>query len=276
MGNNNIYIKTKNQYYNLLQKTIKQIYDKNRFSKFNQGYSLLVNKFTARRQSTKIFLDQHYENIDWKTYLLENFEPSPNAELWKKNLYNFVMKENFSNQYMYQNRIFFEEFSLLTNPKHALKEGNIHSLSTEPVLSSLDTRELKSLSKNIYSLGINTSSSDGDITINENENNLDYNNNIDQHITMNITMESITPSMIDKDPKYETELNSLQIKKYIQIIKKHLTNNDHPISIIINQFVNEFKPYLNSMATECEQNKVDRNDCFKTGKKAEEIYYFYK
>jgi len=81
-------------------------------------------------------------------------------------------------------------------------------------------------------------------------------------------MESITPSMIDKDPKYETELNSLQIKKYIQIIKKHLTNNDHPISMIINQFVNEFKPYLNSMATECEQNKIDRNDCFKTGKKA--------
>ena len=268
MGNNNINIKTKNQYYNLLQKTIKQIYDKNRFSKFNQGYSLLVNKFTARRQSTKIFLDQNYENIDWKTYLLENFEPSPNAELWKKNLYNFVMKENFSNQYMYQNRIFFEEFSLLTNPKHALKEGNIHSLSTEPVLSSLDMRELKSLSRNIYSIGINTSSSDGDITINENENNLDYNNNIDQHITMNITMESITPSMIDKDPKYETELNSLQIKKYIQIIKRHLTNEDHPISLIINQFVNEFKPYLNSMATDCEQIKVDKNDCFKTGKKA--------
>ena len=268
MGNNNFNEKTKIQYYNLLQKTIKQIYDKNRYSKFNKGYSLLINKFAARRQSTKIFLDQQYENVDWKLYLLENLEPSPNDELWKKNLYNFVMKGNFPNQYMYQNSIFFEEFSLLTNPKHTLKKGNIHSLSTEPVLSSLDSRELKSLSRTIYSLGINTSSSEEDLTINENDNNLDINNNLDQHITMNITMESITPSMIDKDPKYETELNSLQIKKYIQIIKKQLANEDHPISLIINQFVIEFKPYLNSIATECEKNKEEKSECFKIGKRA--------
>ena len=265
MGNKNINEKTKNQYYNLLQKTIKQIYDKNRYSKFNQGYSLLINRFTTRRQSTKIFLDQQYENIDWKLYLLEQLEPLQKDDLWK-NLYNFVKRDNFANQYMYQNRIFFEEFSLLTNPKHALKQGNIHSLSTEPVLSSLDSRELKSLSRNIYSLGINTSSSEEDSSINEN--NLDINNNIDQHITLNITMESITPSMIDKDPKYETELNSLQIKKYIQIIKKQLAQEDHPISLIINQFVNEFKPYLNKMAKDCEKSKEEKNECFKIGKKA--------
>ena len=267
MGNKNINEKTKKEYYNLLQKTFKQIYDKNRYSKFNQGYSLLINKFTTRRQSTKIFLDKQHENIDWKIYLLDNLEPSPNDEQWKKNLYFFVKRDNFPNQYMYQNRIFFEEFSLLTNPKHALKKGNIHSLSTEPVLSSLDTRELKSLSRSIYSLGINTSSFEEDEAIND-ENNLVIDDNLDQHITMNITLESITPSMIEKDPKYETQLNSLQIKKYIQIIKKQLSKEDHPISQIINQFENEFKPYLNLMAKECEDKKENKNECFKTGKKA--------
>jgi hypothetical protein len=85
---------------------------------------------------------------------------------------------------------------------------------------------------------------------------------------MNITLESITPSMIEKDPKYETQLNSLQIKKYIQIIKKQLSKEDHPISQIINQFENEFKPYLNLMAKECEDKKENKNECFKTGKKA--------
>jgi len=269
MGNKNISEKTKKEYYNLLQKTIKQIYDKNRYNKFNQGYSLLINKFTTRRQSTKIFLNQQYDNIDWKLYLLEKLEPSPNDEPWKRNLYNFVNVNNFSNQYIYQNSIFFEEFSLLTNPKHTLKKGNLHSLSTEPVLSSLDSRELKSLSKTIYSLGINNSSSEDEINININDNdsNAGFINMIDQHITMNISMESITPSMIDKDPKYETELNSLQIKKYIQIIKNQLSNKEHPITSIINQFVIEFKPYLESMSLECKNIEDDKDKCFKAGKK---------
>ena len=57
---------------------------------------------------------------------------------------------------------------------------------------------------------------------------------------MNISMESITSSMIDKDPKYEVKLNSYKIKKYIQIIKKHIENKHHPINIIINEFIKYF------------------------------------
>ena len=275
MGNNNNSIKTKKEYYNLLQNTLKQIYDKNRYNIFNQGYSLIMNKFTTRRQSTRTFLDQEYNSVDWKFYLLEKLEPSPIDESWKQNLYTFVVRENFSNQFKYQNRIFFEEFSLLTNPKHALKVGNIHSLSTEPVLSSLDERELKSLSKTIYSLGINSSTSEEDTTINENQYNLDINSNLGKHLTLNISMESINSTMVNKDPKYEAEINSRQIKKYIQIIKKQIEDKEHPLALIINQFVTEFKPYLLSKVEECNESKTEKNKCYKIGKKViEQIQNF--
>ena len=86
----------------------------------------------------------------------------------------------------------------------------LFSLSSEPILSSLNTKELKSLSS-----FINQSLVENEININnsiDKYNNLNYNFNEndgddERHLNINISMESITSSMIDKDPKYEVKLN---------------------------------------------------------------------
>ena len=98
----------KSRYYKLVKSTIKNIYDKNRYNPFNQAYSLHSNKFTSRRTSTKLFFDENNNSgITWKFYLLQKLEPSQNDFNWKIELYNFINKETFPNQYIFQNRIFF-------------------------------------------------------------------------------------------------------------------------------------------------------------------------
>ena len=262
----------KSLYYKDLRCTIKKFYDKNHYNSFNLAYSLHTNKFATRRTSTKLFYDDSNNNdIIWKDYLLQKFEPSIKDLEWKKSFYNFISKEPFSNQYMFQNKIFFEEFAFLTKPKLNKKEDSFLSLTSEPILSSLDTKELKSLSRNVSSHLLNTNTN-----TNENDfNNLNFNNNIDnndinseyeQHLNLNITIESITSSMINKDPKYEAQLNSYKIKLYIQIIKKHLDNKYHPLNIIINKFIDFFTPYLMSSSYYCERIKNDKDECMKKGK----------
>ena len=257
----------KSKYYKLVKSTIKNIYDKNRYNPFNQAYSLHSNKFASRRTSTKLFFDESNNNgITWKFYLLQKLEPSPNDLNWKIELYNFINTQNFPNQYIFQNRIFFEEFSLTTKPKSNKKEESLYSLTSEPVLSSLDTRELKSLSRSINSFCLNPSLIENEINENYNDNYNNQYNDFDQHLTMNISMESITSSMIAKDPKYEVQLNSYKIKKYIQIIKRHIDNKFHPINIIIHEFIKNFSPYLMEAVEFCERKKEDKAECMKKGK----------
>ena len=257
------------KYYKIIQATIKNLYDKNHYNPFNQTYSLISNKFSFRRTSTKVLYHDSNNNITWKYYLLQKLELFSNEYTWKSDLYNFVNKESFPNQYIFQNRIFFEEFSLLTKPKTNKKEDSYYSLSSEPILSSLDTKELKSLSS-----FVNQSLVENEININnsiDKYNNLNYNfkendGDDERHLTMNISMESITSSMIDKDPKYEVKLNSYKIKKYIQIIKKHIENKHHPINIIINEFIKYFSANLAEAVEFCERNKENNKECMKKGR----------
>ena len=248
------------EYYNLLGKSMKNIYYKNRYNAFNLAYSLHLNKFTQRRNSTKLYYNRNFNNgIYWKTFLLTNLEVSFSNYSWEKSLYNFIYSEKFPNEYIFQNRIFFEEFSFLSKPKLDKKEESLHSLSNEPILSSLDTKELKSLSKSILSYCLSP-------YLIENEIDQFSDNKYDQHLTMDISMESITSSMINNDPKYEAKFNSYKIKKYIQIIKKHLDKKNHPIIAIINEFIKLFSPCLKEAAKFCEENKLNKNECFKKGK----------
>ena len=58
---------------------------------------------------------------------------------------------------------------------------------------------------------LNPSLVESEMNINVNGKSLEINNDYDQHLTMNISMESITSSMINRNPKYEVQLNSFKI-----------------------------------------------------------------
>ena len=76
-------------------------------------------------------------------------------------------------------------------------------------------------------------------------------------------MESITSSMVNKDPKYETQLYSFKIKKYIQMIKNHL------------DFIKYFTLYLIIITKYCENKKEDKKECMNKEKEIiKYIQYF--
>ena len=265
-------------YYKLLQNSIKKIYDNNRYSAYNQAYSLEIKEFLTNRQSIKLLIDGG-RDINWKDYLLEKMEPNQ-KENWKLMFHDYINKENFPNQYIFQNRIFFQEFSLISKPKSNKKEEDILSLQSEPVLSPLDNRELKSLSKSLPCIYSNQNyvdsdkDSDDDIRYN-NINDDDINTNCVQHLIMNVSMESFGDTRDKTNSQHKAQSNSFMLRKYIQLIKQHLDDGRHPINVIINKFIIYFTPYLEGAKEFCEKTKENKIECMKKGKEViKEIQYF--
>ncbi len=265
-------------YYKLLQNSIKKIYDNNRYSAYNQAYSLEIKEFLTNRQSIKLLIDGG-RDINWKDYLLEKMEPNQ-KENWKLMFHDYINKENFPNQYIFQNRIFFQEFSLISKPKSNKKEEDILSLQSEPVLSPLDNRELKSLSKSLPCIYSNQNyvdsdkDSDDDIRY-SNINDDDINTNFDQHLIMNVSMESFGDTRDKTNSQHKAQSNSFMLRKYIQLIKQHLDDGRHPINVIINKFIIYFTPYLEGAKKFCEKTKENKIECMKKGKEViKEIQYF--
>ena len=136
----------KKSYYNILEKELKNSYDKIQNNKFNKEYSLKMNQFINSRKSRVINIIEG--NIDWKSYLLNKLDSS-NDSSWEFSLSNYIYsefnKKRLEEKYNYENEIFYNQFFLRNNPQLALKDSeNLH----EPVLYLLyDMEELDKYSE---------------------------------------------------------------------------------------------------------------------------------
>ena len=136
----------KTSYYNILEKELKNSYDKIQNNKFNKEYSLKMNQFISSRKSRVINIIEG--NIDWKSYLLNKLDSS-NDSSWEFSLSNYIYsefnKKRLEEKYKYENEIFYNQFFLRNNPQLALKDSeNLH----EPVLYLLyDMEELDKYSE---------------------------------------------------------------------------------------------------------------------------------
>ena len=110
----------KESYYDLMDKTLKDRYDKNRKDIFNQSYSLFAKDFQKCYINQKIVVTKlaHYF-IPWKSYLMKaiNNLANTNGYLWAHDLYNYISNESFPEQTKYQNMFFYEELQILSKPK---------------------------------------------------------------------------------------------------------------------------------------------------------------
>ena len=225
------------EYYNLLKKKMKLSFD----SIFEDNVDYIVKKKNFNKMQENNEIIRESDNL-WKTYLLdrinENIFDFTNKN-WKVELYEFIDENKFYNQYLFQNRIYYQEI-LLNKPKTSNKKENkedskdeieFHFLDTEPIFSSLDMDELKSLSKDgrSYStkkIGDNTSYFGVNSRIKENETN---------EFTISLTMESVNEGInnLELIEKY----NSYMRKKYLKIIRQDLEKEQHPLKEIINKFI---------------------------------------
>jgi len=258
----------KSSYYDLLNKSIKKEFDKNYCSEFNKTYSLRKNRFNKRNKNKKYRTIKLNEFPNWKTYLLSRLYPDLNKS-WQFLFYNSIDEENFENQYLFQNEMFLEDFSLLNLPKLIIKNTN-KNFQFETVLFPLDGEEISRCStKSLTS--INNSDKSETIT-NDHKNNLSCHLNIEMSNeiynsineyssysdkeNINGSNDSRNSKRIAKDQK-ENKSNIAHIKKFLVIILKQLKNELHPITRIIKEFSEHFTSHINDSISKIKNNKFD-------------------
>ena len=232
-------------YYNYMKKVLKNNYDENYSSLFNKNFGFQKNKFIQRKLSKNNNAQINYY-LNWKNYLLEKLKLY-NSKSWNYALYNSLINDEFNtiNEFLYQNEIFFEEFSVLNMPKSLEKIDKKNTeLNKDNVLYPFDSDEIKNASNDI-SFDMTNEDRKSDCGIINNIENSNDKEQISYHLTLDIKNESIESNLVEY-PKYEVKYNINQIKKYCRIILKQLKDKFHPINIIIKKFTDIFVPYLNN------------------------------
>ena len=232
-------------YYNYMKKVLKNNYDENYSSLFNKNFGFQKNKFIQRKLSKNNNAQINYY-LNWKNYLLEKLK-SYNSKSWNYALYNSLINDEFNtiNEFLYQNEIFFKEFSVLNMPKSLEKIDKKNTeLNKDNVLYPFDSDEIKNASNDI-SFDMTNEDRKSDCGIINNIENSNDKEQISYHLTLDIKNESIESNLVE-NPKFEVKYNINQIKKYCRIILKQLKDKFHPINIIIKKFTDIFVPYLNN------------------------------
>ena len=226
----------KKSYYKLLSQNLKQRCDNNRFSSFNQNYALFQKDFE------KNYINQHIPNqnlpnfIPWKFYLthvLRIFEEDK-GYIWAHSLNEIISDKNFPEQSKFQNIFFYQEHQILTNPKLEISdEINFEDFGY--------TNLYKDKEYNIEENLFEQSNNDPFVKMkNKISNNLMTSFvSVDSNISFN--------SSKRQDPNIEYSYNKGKIKKYMSIFRQHLSIKEHPINIVIEQFITQFIPYVNEV-----------------------------
>ena len=222
----------KESYYDLFNQTIKKRYDKNRKDLFNQSYSLFAKDFQKCYINQRIAITKLAKDfIPWKSYLMRaiNNLANQNGCLWAQGLYNYLSHESFPEQTKYQNMFFYQEIQILTRPKLKNQDRILYcTKGTEKIDDIFADKEDK---------------------LDENDSLFNIKMKISNNLMGSfISADSESPnSSLRRDPNYEYQYNKNKIKEYMDVFKEHLSLKDHPLNLIIMQFIKEFEQYLSNV-----------------------------
>ena len=238
-------------YYQLLKKDFKNNYEKN--FEVNLKYASMRKHFI---QSLPNIESMEHANYSWILYLLEHFDNDKNIVKrdWKKFFFEDIQQKYFFNQYKYQNNAFYEEF-LINKPKNKYDKTGEHFLESEPIVFPLSIDELKNYhdirtkSNNFHNFDFRSNSKDD-----SNEEFLyDYSMDFDE----------VGEKINNKE--YIYKYNSYIMRKYIRMIRKHIEKKDHPIHIVIDQFIFFFESFLKLNIDFCKNNQNEEKKCEEKG-----------
>ena len=217
---------SKKSYYELLRKNMKKSFDLIETSEFNQEFSFKLNKFNSTK-NRKIFDLLIGETFDWKYYLLTKLEKNPDViGNWENNLHDFIEIEfpdkKIYDKYFLENIIFSNQFNLRNNPQQALIDSKKFH---DPLLSLLyDTNEIETFFNGIKPSGRLKAFTYGKLRKSE----------------YSFLSENIL------DEKNQNKYYSYQVRKHIDLIRRQLEDEKHPIYIIIKYFSEEiYISYIN-------------------------------
>ena len=246
----------KKTYYQLLGKNLRKQYEKN--LEYNLEYALTKKRF--KQISVEIeCIDDSYSNYSWLSYFLEHINEGKNSlsSDWKQFLFEEIQHRSFFNQYKYQNDIYFQEL-LINKPKYKQNKTGEHFLESEPIVFPLNTDELKNYSESKIPFDIDTRPFEN-LSFSFNSSSREDNTEV---FLYNYTIDyDDTSSKINNNSDNKMKYNSYILKKYIKIIRKHIEKEDHPIHIIINQFIYFFGGFLKINIDFCRNNQNDEKQC---------------
>ena len=242
------------EYFKLLDKTL--LKKLSEIKPKNKKFAFISNKFKLN----EINLSLNFENfnMNWKTYILFQLNPDDSVQNWKSELY-----KNFENQYFFQNYMYYEELSILTMPDID-KKIELYDIKDQPILTSLEPKELNSLYKHMPKFDIIQPLDEQNDLI-ESTTGLDTkkdNDSTSSKLTMDYSFDIINESRIEQSVENKFIYNSNRIKKYMKILKSHLENETHPLKKIIEKFVEKFYPQMELIKENISniKNNLDNSD----------------
>ena len=244
---------SKKSYYALLSEYQKYRLDDNSSNLFNQYFSLFEKNFEINYVNMKIPRPERI--YSWKSYLLLKLRyfSVEKAYLWANSLYDVILNEKFNDIIKFQNLFFYQEYQILSNPKLKI-ENEFYP-------------EDFGYNSNIKESYINDSALDNPNDPFFNTKNKINNNLMASFVSAN--SEGSFNSSKKLDPNVEYKYNKNKIKEYMEIFKQHLRLKEHPISIVIKDFIDQFVPYINEVIDYYNKNmKTNEISC---KEKAEDI-----
>lgn len=239
MGNRNSN-ETKKEYFNLINQNMRTALHTNYYSKQNQFISIIKKDFKPAIISGNQFSIENNNIIGyifWKNYLLCYLKDLKEKGIkWGESLFNQLKQISFSNEYYFKSDFFYNEFKISTCPK------NIRTMK------------------------------DGQKKANENDNlNYCWNENFNLNLSSNfvgsfISLYSDSLHASD-DPSTQYRKNRSKINEYLQVFKKHIFNEAHPINIIIKKFCHYFEIYVDEYikSNEITNEEIRKDDPIITG-----------
>ena len=236
---------TGNNYLNAVKKGMKILSNKME-NNTNNIYKALEKKYfdkiiNIRRKQT-ITNTNKFNNITWKSFIIQYFNTRINEEEYFSNILNDIQKESFLSENKYVSSAFFKEFELLTEPENL-----------EKIDRNLKFNENKEIDKDeilINNLNKITNNNQKESNFNTSKINL-------SNITVNLggSFNLNNETTINDETTFQYKIIRNRIKAIMKVWKTHLKNNDHPIKILISIFEKHFTNYIIY-----EKKKIQVND----------------
>ena len=249
----------KNMTYLDYMKISKKKYYDNLYKSNNINIALDKKSFDkAKTIRNNINLEKKLEKNDWKDFILTYFyiEFKRSNILWFENIIERFLKTNFLSEIKYQSLMFYNDFDMITKPK---------------IFDSIDEK-INSINFNIYNEMNKIASFDMYEKEDEINENVINTNDVNSSNKSKINLTGITEvlggsfkvnySFNESDSNIDTQNYKNirnRIKKILKIIKQHLYNSDHPISMTIQIFEEEISKFISQKIEEIKSKPNYKN-----------------
>ena len=264
-----------NDFIYYVKKNIRKYYKFIQNNKINYLIAL-EKKYFDKENNFKNRIDlNNINNIkitNWKEYFINYINKSIKKENFFNKILEKIKKETFLSENKYLSSMFFYDFELRTKPEFfnkidkkinknktinvLFKKNEDYSNNNNNIIENNLTNEIKKLNFNFF---------------NENNQNKFENNNNNNLSKIVLNLDNFNESVynsennsnkssfISNENTFNLKTIKKRIKKIINIFKEHLINKDHPITILIIIFEEEFSFFLYEKINEMKDLKNDEN-----------------